>query len=141
MDSKVSMENNKDLKSLKKILSEEYYQFRKRFNIRSKGIINVTSEDIEDIFHDLLLKVIEYAAYSKFEYIDRQSTINYINKTFTLKIKDLNKLKEEDCSNSIGNIDNISNEGDELFLYIAKNFDSGQIEKSVFNSLFKDLTR
>lgn len=122
--------NKSDINKLHKVIENEYFNIKKQFNFSKKNIVK-NGQSIEDIYHNLLLKVLEYANLDNFNYIDYNSTLHYIYKTFRMRQKDLNKLKNNDQY-----IDNNSDDSIDLVLFISEKYESEQIEQSIFNKLF-----
>lgn len=123
--------NKSDISKLYEVIENEYNNIKKQFNFNKKNIIK-NGQSIEDIYHNLLLKVLEYAKLDNFNYIDYNSTLNYIYKTFRMRQKDLNTLKQ----NNLYSDDDRSDDSIDLVLFISEKYESEQIEQSIFNKLF-----
>lgn len=120
-----------DIKQLHSILNKEYYNLKKRFNINKKKRIKSNAKDIEDIYHDCLLKVLEKAEIDDFQFINEEKTMNYIKKTMFIRQKELNKLKEQQNEQTEETQEEV-----DLLLYVSEQYDSNTIQTSIFNKLF-----
>ena len=118
-------------KELKKIINDEYYNLKKNFNSNNKNKIKSNSKDIEDYYHDSLLKVLEHAELTDFKFINKEKTINYIKKTMFIKSKHLRILKH----NKKEQVEEA--EKSELIDMINRNYSNEQIQKSIFAKLFQ----
>ncbi|MFW5847876.1 MAG: hypothetical protein ACOCVF_03070 [bacterium] len=115
-------------KELNKIINDEYFNIKKKFNINNKNRIKSNSKDIEDIFHDCLLKVLEKAELDNFKHISKEKTLNYVNKTMFIKSKHLKEMKEKKEVEETDNSD--------VFDYINRNYSNTIIQQSIFYKIF-----
>ena len=121
---------DKGIKQLYIVIETEYNIIRRRF-VKDKYKLK-NGLNIEDVYHNCLLNVIENAMLDKFQFIDYNKTKSYINRTMFKKIITHHTEKQNTC---IENVDENNYSENELFNYISNNYNQEQLQNSIFNKL------